>query len=66
MRILKSTTLRVGVIALLTSTPALAYIDPGSGMVFWQGIIAVIGVILVFVREPRRSIKRLIDRFKRK
>jgi hypothetical protein len=56
----------VGIAILLMSPSVFAYIDPGSGMLLWQGIIAAVGVVLVFVRSPRKSIKRLLDRLKRK
>lgn len=45
---------------------AHAYIDPGSGMLLWQGLIAAVGAVLVFVRSPWQAIKRLVERiFKR-
>ena len=56
----------VGLGILLESPSVFAYIDPGSGMLLWQGVIAAVGVVLVFVRNPMQSIKRLLDRFKRK
>jgi len=45
---------------------ANAYVDPGAGMLFWQGFIAVIGAALVFIRNPLSWIKRLILRCRRK
>ena len=56
----------VGVVVLLASPSAFAYIDPGTGMLLWQGLIAAVGVVIVFFRSPRQSIKRLLDRMKRK
>ena len=47
-------------------TPAFAYIDPGSGMLLWQGLIAAIGAVLVFVRSPWQALKRLFERLRRK
>lgn len=38
---------------------AHAYVDPGSGMLLWQALIAVIGAIIVFVRHPVDTLKRL-------
>jgi hypothetical protein len=58
--------LLIGIAILLASPSVFAYIDPGSGMLLWQGIIAAVGVVLVFVRNPRQGIKRLLDRLKRK
>jgi hypothetical protein len=50
----------------LSPLPAFAYVDPGSGMLIWQGLLAVIGAVIVFVRNPWESVKRLLDRFRRK
>ncbi|WP_221211097.1 hypothetical protein [Mitsuaria sp. BK037] len=54
--------------ALILCVPlsANAYVDPGSGMLIWQGLIALVGALIVFVRNPLASVKRLIARFKRK
>lgn len=60
---------RKGVLlALLTLSPlpAFAYVDPGSGMLIWQGLLAAIGAVIVFVRNPMESLKRLLDHFRRK
>jgi len=35
-----------------------AYIDPGSGTLLIQGLLALFGAIIVFVRSPRENIKR--------
>lgn len=45
---------------------AYAYVDPGAGMLVWQGVIAAIGAVLVFVRNPVAAVKRLLKRFRRK
>ncbi len=49
---------------LLAAWPlsVLAYVDPGSGFVLWQGLIAALGVALVFVRNPIRFIKDWLAR----
>ncbi len=49
----------VVLLTLLAPSPAWAYIDPGSGLVLWQGLIAVVGAGLLFVRHPWDSLKRL-------
>lgn len=36
---------------LVTPVTAWAYVDPGSGMVMWQGLIAAVGALLVFRRH---------------
>ena len=50
----------------LFPSDAFAYIDPGSGMLVWQGVIAAIGAVLIFVRNPIQTIKGWIERLKRK
>ena len=54
------------VLALCLPLSAHAYVDPGSGMLLWQGLIAAIGGVLAFVHDPVGAIKRLLERFKRK
>ncbi len=51
--------------AALTPT-AWAYVDPGSGMLLWQGLIAAIGAVLIFLRNPIQIIKSWIDRLRGK
>ncbi len=53
---------------LLTVLPmtAHAYVDPGTGMLLVQGLIALIGAIVVFAKNPLASIKRLIARLRKK
>ncbi len=45
---------------------AYAYVDPGAGMLLVQGLIALIGAIVVFVKNPITSIKALIARLRKK
>lgn len=45
---------------------ASAYVDPGSGMLLWQGLIAAIGAVLVFFRNPLAVVKALIKRLRNK
>ncbi|QEL54995.1 hypothetical protein [Chromobacterium paludis] len=52
--------LKIALILLALSPYALAYIDPGSAVFAWQGLLALIGGIVVFVRSPFASIKKLI------
>ncbi len=47
-------------------TQAFAYVDPGTGILLWQGLIALVGGLLVFFSHPLKSIKKLIERFRRK
>ena len=46
---------------LLISYPvvAFAYIDPGTGTLLIQGLLALFGAIIVFVKSPGVYIKRL-------
>jgi hypothetical protein len=53
-------------VLLMLPLSAFAYVDPGSGMLIWQGLIAVVGGALVFVRNPIESVKRWIGRWKKK
>ena len=53
------------VLALMAvPVPALAYVDPGSGMLLWQGLLAVVGAGLVFLRNPWRALKDLLRRLR--
>lgn len=47
------------ILAALWIPSAHAYVDPGSGMLLWQALIAVIGAVIVFVRHPVDTLKRL-------
>jgi hypothetical protein len=57
---------KIFVLLALTPVSAFAYVDPGSGMLLWQGLLALIGAVIVFMRNPVDAIKRLLSRFKRK
>jgi hypothetical protein len=56
------------VLAVLLAQPSVAwaYIDPGSGIVFWQSLIAAVGAALVFMRKPLAALKRLLNRLRRR
>jgi hypothetical protein len=63
--------LKINLVALIvagccTPTTAFAYIDPGSGMLIWQGLIAAVGAVLLFIRKPWDSVKKLVARLRRK
>jgi hypothetical protein len=47
-----------GGLLALSATDAQAYIDPGSGMLVWQGLLAVVGAGLVFLGRIARAAKR--------
>lgn len=52
----------VGVCIAMLSLNANAYIDPGITGLLVQGLIAVIGGILVFLRKPLDLIKKLFKK----
>lgn len=59
--------LRLPLIVLLAVTaaaPAQAYVDPGSGMLIWQGLLAALGVVVLFLRNPWQRFKLLLARLK--
>jgi len=50
-------------LALLPAS-AFAYVDPGSGMLIWQGLLAALGAVIMFVRNPIDQIKRVWRRLR--
>jgi hypothetical protein len=56
----------IAMVLLLSPVAAHAYVDPGTGMVLVQGLIALIGAVVVFVKNPVTAIKALIARFRKK
>ena len=50
------------IVLLLSPLAAHAYIDPGSGMLLIQGLIAVIGAIVVFIKNPLAGIAALFKK----
>ena len=53
---------RLFILLALWPVAASAYIDPGSGMLLVQGLIALVGAIVVFIKNPIKSIKELFSR----
>jgi hypothetical protein len=51
---------------MLYPSTAHAYIDPGSGMLMLQGLIAAIGACIAFVKDPIGKVKAFFSRFKSK
>ena len=49
---------------LFLSPVASAYIDPGSGLLLIQGLLAAVGGIVVFVRHPVETAKRWLQRLR--
>ena len=49
---------------LMTAAPhAHAYIDPGTGMLLLQGLLAALGAFLVFVKHPVQTVKNLFRKW---
>ncbi len=40
------------------AAPAFAYVDPGTGMLAIQGLVALVVGIVAFVRHPIQAIRR--------
>ncbi len=59
---------RLAILALLILVPmrADAYVDPGSGMLIWQGLVALLGAALMFVRKPWQVLKGWLRRLRGK
>ena len=51
---------------VLSPVNAWAYVDPGSGMLLWQGLLAALGAVIVFVRKPMDFLKRVLRRLRGK
>jgi len=51
----------LGIVAV---QPANAYIDPGTGMLAVQGLIALAIGIIAFVRHPIKTLRALIARWR--
>lgn len=45
---------------------AYAYIDPGTGMLFLQGLIAFLGSLLVLIKNPIQRFKFLLKKIFKK
>jgi hypothetical protein len=51
---------------IVISAPAYAYIDPGTGLLVLQGLFAVVGAALTFMRKPWVMIASFINLKKKK
>jgi hypothetical protein len=49
----------IGTWLMLTASDAQAYVDPGSGLLAWQGALALFGALLVYFGRFWRAAKRL-------
>ena len=57
---------RILYLYLILMPSAYAYVDPGSGMLLWQGLIAGVGAVLIFMRNPIQVMKSWLDRLRGK
>ena len=55
---------RSTVLFFVLSSPAYAYIDPGSGLLLLQGLFALIGGVLVSFKKPWQMLARIFKRSK--
>lgn len=51
-------------VSLTFVTTASAYVDPGSTLLLIQGLLAAIGGIVLFIKNPIKAIKALVAKFK--
>lgn len=58
--------IRVILLWVVLMSNAWAYIDPGSGMLLWQGVIAAVGAVLIFIKNPVQIIKSWVKRMRNK
>jgi hypothetical protein len=52
-------------LALALSSPAYAYVDPGSSLLLLQGLFAAFGAALTFFRKPWQMLAKLFSREKK-
>jgi hypothetical protein len=52
-------------LAIALSTPAYAYVDPGSSVLLLQGLFAALGAALTFFKKPWQMLAKLFTREKK-
>jgi len=57
-------TIKAFIALLLIPSVAFAYIDPGSGMLLAQGLIAFLGTCIAFIKDPIGKIKKNLGKKK--
>jgi hypothetical protein len=55
---------RTSFLWIALSSPAHAYVDPGSALLLFQGLFAAVGAALTFSKKPWRLIAKLFARKK--
>ena len=63
---IRSRSWRLAAVLIASPTAAFAYVDPGSGMLIWQGLLAAVGAAIVFMRNPVETIKGIVNRLRGK
>jgi predicted membrane channel-forming protein YqfA (hemolysin III family) len=53
-------------LTLVAALPAYAYIDPGTGTLAVQGLIALIIGIVAFVRHPIKTAREWLKRWRKR
>ena len=56
----------ISILFFSISSPAYAYVDPGTGAYFIQLIMAFIGAGVFYLRHPIKLLKSLLSRIKKK
>jgi hypothetical protein len=55
----------VGLLTITYSSSAFAYIDPGTGIMVLQSVLAVIATLFFYIKNPRKLLDRIILWFRR-
>ena len=58
--------LAILILLLLYPNYSFAYFDPGTAAFIIQSLIALIGSVFIFLANPIRSIKSLLNKLKKK
>ena len=56
--------LRAALLCVVFSSPAYAYVDPGSALLLLQGLFAAAGAALTFIKKPWQLLAKLFQRSK--
>lgn len=53
------------ILMTVTISNAWAYVDGGTGMLLIQGLLALIGAIIFFIKNPINTIRNWLKRFRK-
>ena len=62
---IKRSMLHVGLLFAIFPLHAHAYLDPGTGSMIIQSVIAIFVALLVYFRQLKHAVKSFIEKFKR-